>query len=201
MRGKRTKWWIETSQGIKFDLGDPHPNDVNIKDVAHALSQLCRFNGHTRDFYSVAQHSIMVADKLPPELQLQGLLHDAHKAYTGEPTRPLKDFFKWLDNLRPTIMDLLEIRVRETVRAALGVPTVLDPEVAEVDRRMLMTEKDQLLSGLLWDWKPWDPYEKLRITSWPPASAEKAFLDCYEYLAAGLGRLNLDPIDGTQTPA
>jgi hypothetical protein len=51
--------WIQTASGIKFYPLAPHPEDVTIEDIAHALSKMCRFNGHnghTSAFYSVAQH-------------------------------------------------------------------------------------------------------------------------------------------------
>lgn len=82
--------WILTQSGQQFDLLRPTASTIKPVDIAHALSRLCRFNGHTRAHYSVAQHSLIVASLVPAEYQLVALLHDATEAYIGDMTRPLK---------------------------------------------------------------------------------------------------------------
>lgn len=82
--------WILTQSGQQFDLLRPTASMIKPVDIAHALSRLCRFNGHTRAHYSVAQHSLIVASLVPVEHQLVALLHDAPEAYIGDMTRPLK---------------------------------------------------------------------------------------------------------------
>ena len=82
--------WILTQSGQQFDLLRPTASMVKPVDIAHALARLCRFNGHTRAHYSVAQHSLIVASLVPVEHQLVALLHDATEAYIGDMTRPLK---------------------------------------------------------------------------------------------------------------
>lgn len=82
--------WIQTYTGRRFDLLNPAASDVDIRDIAHALSNCCRFAGHTKQFYSVAQHSVIVSRVCEPRDALYGLLHDAAEAYTGDLTRPLK---------------------------------------------------------------------------------------------------------------
>ena len=62
-----TKHWIQTHSGLAFDLLDPKPDQINIHDIANALSKLCRFTGHVKQFYSVAEHSIRVSHRLPPD--------------------------------------------------------------------------------------------------------------------------------------
>lgn len=89
------KVYIRTYTGIEFYLDDPRPEVVDIRDIAHALSNICRFTGHTKSFYSVAQHSVWVADCLilwdcPRSLVKAGLLHDAAEAYYGDLSYPLK---------------------------------------------------------------------------------------------------------------
>ena len=89
---------IQTRRGRIFDLANPSPGAIDPYDIASSLSKLCRFNGHTREFYSVAQHSVLVALRAGElaegieehETMRWGLLHDAHEAYTGDFTRPLK---------------------------------------------------------------------------------------------------------------
>ena len=73
--------WIQTFQGKAFDPFAPRPADISHFDIAHALSNICRFTGHTNTFYSVAQHSVQVALLVPRPMQLAALLHDASEAY------------------------------------------------------------------------------------------------------------------------
>lgn len=81
---------IMTHTGKLVDLLNMTPDDICIEDIAHHLSNICRFTGATRQFYSVAQHCCLVAELLPPELKLEGLLHDAAEAYVGDMSSPLK---------------------------------------------------------------------------------------------------------------
>ena len=82
--------WIQTFTGRAFYVLDPRPEDVDIEDIAHALSMQCRFAGHCREFYSVAQHSVTASWLVPPEDALWGLLHDAAEAYVVDLPRPIK---------------------------------------------------------------------------------------------------------------
>ena len=82
----------EVHSGKYFDIQNPV---FDITDIAHSLSKLCRFNGHTERFYSVAEHSVLVAwllDKWeqPTTVVLQGLLHDATEAYLSDVPAPFK---------------------------------------------------------------------------------------------------------------
>lgn len=81
---------ILTYTGLHFPLLKPEYFHFNILDIAHALSQLCRFTGHTSSFYSVAQHSVMVASLVPADQALAALMHDAAEAYLGDVSSPLK---------------------------------------------------------------------------------------------------------------
>lgn len=78
------------SNGKVIDLFDPDPDVFDIHVIARALSRQCRFNGHTRVFYSVAEHSVLVSKLVPPRLQLWGLLHDAAETFLGDVSSPLK---------------------------------------------------------------------------------------------------------------
>jgi uncharacterized protein len=82
---------ITTFSGMHFDLAEPTPEMVTIVDIAHHLSQVCRWAGATKKFYSVAQHSVFLSYIVPDHLQRWALVHDAAEAYIGDVTRPLKN--------------------------------------------------------------------------------------------------------------
>src|SRR4051794_32940266 len=81
---------IITSTGKWFDVFNPNPADVDIEDIVHALSMQCRFTGHTKEFYSVAQHSVLVSLTCPSVDALYGLVHDGSEAYLSDIARPVK---------------------------------------------------------------------------------------------------------------
>lgn len=171
--------WIQTFTGRKFDLADPQPDMVDIADIAHALSNVCRFTGHCREFYSVAQHSVYVAEQLPYPLKLQGLLHDAAEAYVTDLATPLK----WM---LPEYKEI-EWRVWRAIAARFGVPTNLAPEVKAADTLLLMTERASLLGPQP---EPWAPELEAitpldwRITGWHPRTAQVTFRDKFNSLQA-----------------
>lgn len=69
------------------------PQEINIWDIAHPLSQICRFTGHSPFHYSVAQHCCLLAQRVPEELKLQALLHDAAEAYLNDIAGPIKHLY------------------------------------------------------------------------------------------------------------
>jgi hypothetical protein len=80
---------MQSYTGRVIDLRDFRTADVDIRDIAHALSLVNRFTGHTKYPYSVAQHSVMVSRMVQPEHAMWGLLQDAREAYLGYVARPL----------------------------------------------------------------------------------------------------------------
>lgn len=89
--------WMLTNTGVKFDLRCVALDDIRIQDIAHHLALTNRWTGATRRPYSVAEHSLLVAEILErehgitsPSVLLAGLLHDAHEAYTGDLSTPMK---------------------------------------------------------------------------------------------------------------
>lgn len=128
---------ILTATGRYFDFSRPTADMIDIEDIAHALSRINRFTGHTRDFYSVAQHSVAVSELVPPEHALAGLLHDASEAYMGDLSSPLKQ-------LVPQYKEI-EQRVERAICARFGLVFPLDPSVKEADLRMLVTERRDLM--------------------------------------------------------
>src|SRR5579859_7012785 len=134
--------WIETFSGKKFHLLEPQPDEICIEDIAHALSNQCRYTGHTRRFYSVAEHSVHVS-LLAVHYQLDGLLHDASEAYICDLARPVK-------MLTPVGKPYYEIedRIMRVIAEKFGFTWPPPKEVKEADNIMLLSEKDQLMTNL-----------------------------------------------------
>ena len=97
--------WIQTLDGGAFYVLQPDVNLINVDTIATCLSKTCRFKGHCRGFYSVAQHSLLVESLVKtPELKLPALLHDAHEVYSGfgdvaSPIKKLPEIREFLDTV------------------------------------------------------------------------------------------------------
>lgn len=129
--------WILTNSGQRFDLLEPRAAMVHPQDIAHSLSMQCRFNGHCGTFYSVAQHSYLVADLVPVEHQLVALLHDAAEAYIGDIVSPLKQAFPELRQA--------EHHIWHAICARFDIDPVLPPCVHDADMVALATERRDLM--------------------------------------------------------
>jgi hypothetical protein len=170
--------WIQTYTGKKFSLTRPRPDDVEIKDIAHALSLQARFNGHTTRFYSVAQHCVLVAHACPTR-PMWGLLHDAAEAYTGDLVRPLKKL------LCPAIASI-DRGIIEAVARRFGLPLGFErsEEVHRADFLLLATEKRDLLPhDIDWGYELPEPVSNKPI--WPVGSdeAQRLFLELFEEIS------------------
>lgn len=87
---------MQTFSGGVFYPMDPRPEDIRLEDIAAALSKLCRFGGQCLKFCSVAEHSVLVAQQVPPQYQLTALLHDASKPPRKQFSVPDR-FSMWLE--------------------------------------------------------------------------------------------------------
>ena len=161
--------WILTHTGKRFDLFEPDVDMIDPRDIAHSLSHLCRFNGHTREFYSVAQHSCLVADLVPAEHKLAALLHDATEAYIGDMVRPLKQWMHAYQDVETWIWD------RICTRFCLDQD--LPASVTKADLIALATERRDLMppDPATWDCLVGIEPAPERIRSWSPTEARLTY--------------------------
>lgn len=176
--------WIRTYTGRRFRPLGPKGSDISIVDIAHALSLTCRFNGHCREFYSNAEHSVRVAGAVPEWMEMEALLHDAAEAYIFDAARPIKRFVRFRDgdaSLYGLSMDDVESQALTEIYNALGFePVACDRIVKWADLRLLKTEARDLM-GDPQDWQSLDKIAPLAdtIRPWKQRHAKQAFLHLF----------------------
>lgn len=134
--------WILTRSGVEFDFTNPTPDMINLIDIAHSLSRIQRFNGHTNVNCSVALHSVILSHAVPKEYAKQALLHDAH---LGDISTPVKQL------LWPRVA-ALELDIDAAISIRFGVAMSHNTTVGLFDRRHLKYEKEHFLETF---GKPW----------------------------------------------
>ncbi len=174
--------WILTASGRQFWPLTPRVEDVSIEDIAHALANVCRFTGHVRTFYSVAQHSVIVSHLCEPRHALYGLLHDGSEAYLSDIARPVKHTPEFAG------YRVIERRLQEMIYQAFGLDADEPPDVKAADNVALVTEKRDLMPdrGPAW-------HESIRhvpvmaekIVPQSPVLARLAFLTRFGELTRG----------------
>jgi 5'-deoxynucleotidase YfbR-like HD superfamily hydrolase len=170
----KEKAYIATYTGKQFFLLKPRLEDIDIIDIAHALSLQCRWTGHTRFHYSIAQHSVYCSLIGPEEEAFERLMHDGEEAYIGDMNRPLKHY---------TEAGVVYCRQGEVLKRAMcerfGLSVIEPASVHLADNAMLYAEKEQLLSVAFDEAENWERYHDYPmpvITRWSPEQAETMFL-------------------------
>ena len=185
---------IITYTGKKFDLLNPKPEMVCIEDIAHSLAYQCRYTGHTRKFYSVAQHCVLMATN--PDLPgdpMAKLLHDADETYIGDIARPWKTLLAVFDSFYtstmnsgyPMTVSKFEKGIQDVIGLALGVDLTYSAEVKEADIRMMAAEiRDMMPAGFNSEEWGLDISDSVKneIVCWSPLDAEAVFLFTYRKL-------------------
>lgn len=171
---------IVTASGRLLDYLDPQPDQICIEDIATALSRESRFNGHMEAYYSVAQHSVLVSEIVPPAMALEGLLHDATEAFMKDLPSPLKQLLP--DYQR------IEDRLDGVIRTKFRIPVSLSPQVKHADRILLATERRDLRAPDGTIWECLDGIEPLEesIRPWSPPVARLMFMDRFRALTGVL---------------
>lgn len=170
------------------DLNDLRPCDIEIEDIANALSNLCRFTGHVTRFLSVAEHCVLVSHLVPEPHAYHALLHDATEAFVGDMGRPIKDRADMLAYRQ------LEDRIGRVIAKRFGL-TKSPPRMAARGRwlscKEAIKEADELAcrieASVVQPWASWwygplpmDAAE--RVHCWPPEQARHEFMQRYKTL-------------------
>lgn len=190
MPGKRSKdGSIVTSVGRRFWPLDPRPEDVCIYDIAHHLSNICRFTGAVRKLYSVAQHSVHVS-QLCQQHPLIALLHDASEAYLADVASPVKQSHEMAAyreaEIRLTRCIFTRFNIPVQVRAPVNGSSALIPyDVKLIDETMRIYEGQAFMpkrKDAFWSTSLMCPF---KLTAWSPARAEAVFLRRFNELYKG----------------
>ena len=162
--------WIQTYSGRRFNPTNPVVKAIVIQDIAHSLSMQCRFSGHTKQFYSVAQHSVLVSYFCDYKDRGWGLMHDSSEAYLVDVPRPLKHSGKFNDYLR------FEKNMQKAICERFNLPEQEPESVKRADKLLLVTEARDLMYPLRNDWiQECDPLP-FKIDPWPPEKAKDIFM-------------------------
>ncbi len=184
--------YIQTASGKLFWPLDPLAEEVELDDIAHALSRMCRWTGHVREFYSVAQHACMVAElvrPVAPHLALAALHHDSAEAYLSDICSPTKKFlFIGTDDDDLETFSDAEHKIEQAIFEALAIPlpdAMGRSAIKTADRAALRLECENLMHPFPdGDWiytiglidRPWE-------TPWTPTLAKHKFLELHRSLS------------------
>lgn len=173
--------WSNTATGRMAPILAPRPGDVCIADIAYSLSRQCRFGGHLKpdvEFYSVAQHCVLVSRHCKPEHALIGLLHDAAEAYVHDIVRPVK---RCLGQVYAEI----EARWALAIGLHFGLQNrlvYLPDDVCFADRAALATERRDLIMHMNREWNGVEEPFAETITPLRPIVAYRMFMNRFEEL-------------------
>ncbi|HVX85051.1 MAG TPA: phosphohydrolase [Phycisphaerae bacterium] len=188
---------ITTFCGRRIDPLAAGVGDIELVDIAHALALTCRFKGHCRVFYSVAEHSVRVSRALEARgasagLVIAGLMHDAAEAYLSDVGGPIKGRFFVMrreTGARGEVESFgdAEERLLGVIAEALGFPRIDYEEVRWADMALLATEARDLFGIDAHAWGVGEAALEERIEPWEWQRAERAFLERFAELRARQG--------------
>lgn len=184
--GERPGLWMQTFTGRRFFPLDLRAEDLDIEDIGHALGLLCRYNGHTSRFYSVAEHSVLMVEHafahgVGRSTLRTILMHDAAEAYVGDCAYAVKQVIPGFKEL--------EAKVEKVLAEKFYLDQSFDTKkaVKELDRRIVLNERRALLKSKH-EWVA-DAYEPLNVVirCWAPSVATHYFLDLYDQVKPNRG--------------
>lgn len=169
--------YISTYTNKHFHFMSPSEDEVCIEDIAQALSNLCRFSGHVKEFYSVAEHSIILADYVMDkygnaDMALTALLHDASEAYIVDVPRPIKPY---LTNYQD-----IEGGISKVINNVFKVHPMCDV-IKDLDHNIVCDEAKVLFKSVP-DWVQYYKEVGVTLRMYTPEEAREAFMSKFEEL-------------------
>lgn len=186
---KPKKTEVETSTGKYLDMENPTPDAIELEDIAHSLGNICRYNGHCLNYYSVAEHAVFVSKRLERKgyskaIQLAGLHHDDTESFLGDIPRPLKPL---LGEKYTELTDAIDAVVCEGLDLPFGPEAFHWPEVKAADDWSLFIEARHLLPSQGRGWIIQPTESRLVVPDYyldgiPPKAASKLYLQRHHEL-------------------
>jgi uncharacterized protein len=166
---------IMLHSGATLDFLNPRASDFTLDDIAHGLSNICRYAGQCDRFYSVAEHSILVSE-VTETFKLEALMHDAAEAFLGDVTRPLKQVVPEFK--------VLERNIQQAINERFGLSDITLAEIKTADLSVLAAEQAQIMPAGLSDWAVGAGITPaaIRVSYLQPTEAKTRFLTRYHQL-------------------
>ena len=168
-RSKYESIWMCTHTGKKFYFSHIHPDMICLEDIAHALSRICRFNGHIKNFYSIGEHSLLTSRMVEDRLKVDALLHDAGEAYMSDMSRPLKMI---MNDTSGNMYKQIEMDILHCINKKFDFPELSEDDKMKIklaDNTALYIESHSSFdSAMLVEWnygKMLNPIPKFKIPS------------------------------------
>ncbi|WIG52505.1 MAG: hypothetical protein OJF48_003424 [Afipia sp.] len=175
-RAKRVGDWMQTYTGRQYWPADPRASEVDIQDIAAALSKQTRYGGHCIWFYCVAEHCVLIARRLaelghPRDVCFAALMHDASEAYLVDVPRPIKGRLGGYAEIE----NLNMLAIAERYGFLWPMPAI----VKEADSRILLDEQAQNMALPPADWNVAGPPLGVRLKFWSPTIAAREFVSAF----------------------
>jgi len=178
--------WIQLYEGQRFDFLKPQPAMISIETIAHSLSNLCRYNGHTKKFYSVAQHCCYAYDMASDKNKRVALGHDFGESATSDIASPLKNYPPIHEAYMP-IETVIETMLAKKFEHEYPYP----PEVKYIDRSLLKTECRDIMPSVPQKIRQMDgEFYKFRIKPWSIQRSRYEFLRRYYEVTGNTKKAN-----------
>jgi len=168
--------WIALASGRPWYPLDPRPDEVTVEEIAHHLSNICRYTGATLWHYPVSQHAVLMCRWLRsaghgPMIQMQALHHDDPEALSGfgDIVRPVKRMVPLISEIEDNIWNVV-------IAPKFGLPFELDPAVTEADLRICADEKEHVLEPAAIPWKSNPEPLGISIFYWSQGEAKAQYL-------------------------
>lgn len=173
--------YIGTYSNKKYHFLNPSIDEVCIEDIARALSMNCRFSGHISSFYSVAEHSCIIADIILRETgdlgqALSALLHDASEAYLTDVPRPIKPYLNGYSEIERKAE--LIIQQKFNIKPMSKRTKYIDTHIVGIEAKLLFKHVPEWASDF--------DHVDIKINSWSPKQAKRIFLDKFTLLSEAI---------------